>query len=372
MSNAMTLFGGGQVPAHIASLAGQLGSNIPDRQTTPSLTYGGKTWTISKDGKKQPLMTRNAEGDEVPMSIIRVVILDANLRRGRAYYEGAYDPNNVSQPRCWSNDGEAPTEHVNEPFSDKCATCQWSAKGSKVNDRGDSVVACGQHRMLAVALPAALGVGALRLKIAITSDYDKESPDQNAAGWFSFQDYKNWLKSNNIDHTAQVVTKIKFDPNTDYPKLMFQAEKWVDASIADQIIELAGADDTKKLITDSWTPAGVDGVKTKPDADAHPLGAKPAAAKTTKPAAKPEPTVVEEEVVEEVVHQPARALVEDEGDGEMIIMGMDEPAPATKPAKAAASKPAAAKTKPAAAEATPQVSTDVSDDMAALLGQWGD
>jgi len=371
MSTAMTLFGaGGQVPAHISKMAERLGGNIPDRQSTPSLTYTGKTWTVSKDGKKQQLMTRNAEGDEVPLTVMRVIILDAALRRGRSYYEGAYDPNNVSQPRCWSSDGEAPSEHVKEPFAAKCASCPWSAKGSKVNERGDSVVACSQHRMLAVVPSQALGIGALRLKIAITSDYDKESPDQNAEGWFSFQDYKNWLKSQGIDHTARVVTKIKFDTTAEYPKLMFCAEKWVDEANAERVIELVEADETKKLLTDSWTPAGVDGVKAPSDeaeqTKPEPRLEKPAAKAAAKPAPKKEPEP-EPELIIEAEEPAATKPAPADDDGGMILMGDDEPQPVTKPAKGAAT----AKPSKVVAESAPQASTDVPDEIADLLADWG-
>ena len=71
----------------------------------------GEQWTIAIDGNKTTLM-RVVDGDQVPVNIMKVVILDYAKRRGRAYYEGAYDPANESAPVSWSDDGLAPDETV--------------------------------------------------------------------------------------------------------------------------------------------------------------------------------------------------------------------------------------------------------------------
>lgn len=62
-------------------------SNIKPKTTVPSMGYEGKVWSISINGEKTKLMKKNEDGDNMPLGIMRVVVLGYNQRRGRAYYE---------------------------------------------------------------------------------------------------------------------------------------------------------------------------------------------------------------------------------------------------------------------------------------------
>ena len=66
---------GAALPAYLSDALGDMGTNIPDRQTVPSLSYEGKTWTIVKDGNKTKLQAQNTDGDMVPVPVMRAVIL---------------------------------------------------------------------------------------------------------------------------------------------------------------------------------------------------------------------------------------------------------------------------------------------------------
>jgi hypothetical protein len=83
-------------PAHVAQFFDAEGTNIKPRTTVPSLSPEGKVWTISIDGTKTKMQRRNSDGDLEPLATMKVVILDYAKNRGRQYYEGDYDPNNVS------------------------------------------------------------------------------------------------------------------------------------------------------------------------------------------------------------------------------------------------------------------------------------
>jgi hypothetical protein len=149
--------------------------------------------------QKTKLEKRDSDGEVVPVSVMKVVILDYAKRRGRTYYEGAYDPDKESAPICWSDDGITPDatvpDEVKTKTSFKCDTCPLAAKGSKVTDQGKAIAACSQHRMLAVVPANKLDFTPLRLKIAITSDWDKQSPDAEAQGWYAFSNYTDYLKA---------------------------------------------------------------------------------------------------------------------------------------------------------------------------------
>lgn len=246
---------GAALPAYLTDTLGELGTNIPDRQTVPSLSYEGKMWTIVKDGNKTKLQVQNADGDMVPVPIMRVVILNFNGDRGRAYYPGTYNPAASAAPTCWSADGKAPDASVKEKQAALCASCPQSVKGSKVME-GREMVACSSHRMIAVAPAFDLAGDPLRLKIAVTSDYDKEIVEH---GWFAFRQYVDYLKSRGVTHTALVVTKIKFDPNPAYPKLLFALDRVLTQAEVATVKEALKNPKVAELLAEKWTAAGSNG-----------------------------------------------------------------------------------------------------------------
>lgn len=344
------------LPAHVANFFDDTGTNIQDRTTVPSLSPEGKQWTISLNGQKTKLERRNSDGDMEPVSIMRVVVLDYAKRRGRAYYEGAYDPANIGSPVCWSDDGIAPDDSVIDKKSPKCESCPFSAKGSKITDAGKAVTACGQHRMLAVVPAHKLDFQPLRLKIAITSDFDKQSPDAEAQGWFAFSNYTEYLKTRGVQHTAAIVTKMKFDPNAAYPKIFFAADRWLEPNELAVVAPLTKEPDVQKLLGGTWTPAGPDGTKREETTAAIETPATKAQAGT------------------------AAAATEEEDDGEIVMTGLDAPAatPVQEPAQAA--KPAPRATKSTAApkaaatpppEQAPAVATKLDPELESLLADWG-
>lgn len=246
---------GAALPAYLADALGELGTNIPDRQTVPTLSYEGKTWTIVKDGNKTKLQAQNADGDMVPIPIMRVVILNFNADRGRAYYPGTYNPAASAAPTCWSADGKTPDASVREKQGALCNGCPMSVKGSKVQD-GKEMVACSSHRMIAIAPAFEIDSDPLRLKIAVTSDYDKEIVEH---GWFAFRQYVDFLKARGVTHTALVVTKIKFDMQAQYPKLLFALDRILSP---DEIAKMKVALTNPKvaeLLAEKWTAAGANG-----------------------------------------------------------------------------------------------------------------
>lgn len=287
---------GAPLPAYLADFQNEMGSNIPDRMTVPSLSYEGKVWQIVKAGNRSKLQATNADGDVIPIPVMRMVILNFNANRGRAYYPGTYNPAAVAAPVCWSPDGIAPDASVKEKQSPTCNNCPMAVKGSKV-DSGREMVACSQHRMVAVVPAFDITSEPLRLKIAVTSDYDKEIKEH---GWFAFRQYTDFLKSRGLAHTGLVVTKVKFDDSEAYPKLLFALDR---ALSPDEIQQVRAAMENPKigeLLAEKWTPAGVNGTPIN-DADIDP-NVTPAAEQTidataqhvaqphTPPPGKPKPT----------------------------------------------------------------------------------
>lgn len=381
MSTALTIFDQPNMalPAHIGSFFDEE-RNVLERNTTPTLGVTGKVWTITVNGESTKLTKIDAEGDEVPMSIMRVVILDYGKRRGRSFYEGNYDPNNTAKPKCWSDDGVTPSSNVREPLASKCDKCPMAVKGSKVTDNGVQTTACSQHRILAVVPANKLDFTALRFKIAITSDYDDKSPELAAQNWYAFKQLLDLMQSKGVQHTAALVVKMKFDSNAAYPKVLFSPDRWLNADEIATIRDRIKSDEVQNLI------AGVMATDTVPDA-AEPAtpAAAAAQAKAAAPqsAAKPAPKAAPADDDDDEVPAPktpkAKVVVDDEEEEvpiqtppKALKKQAAKPAPAPVTDDDDEEAPPAPKKGKKAAAAPAAVATDVPDDVASLLEEWGD
>lgn len=382
MSKALSIFEQPKLnlPAHALAFQ-ETESNIEARSTVPSLSYEGKVWTVLLNGEKKKITKRNEEGDEEPVAIMRVVVLDYNKRRGRAYYEGAYDPAKPGTPACWSDDGVKPDPKVEEPKASACDQCPLSARGSKVTENGKSVAACSQFRLVAVVPATKLDHPPLRMKLAITSDWDAQNKDLQEQGWFAFSNFTDMLRAKGINHTALIVTKMRFDPNVAYPKVLFSPDRFLDEETLSVVKPIVKGEEVKTLLAGSFTP-GKSSETPEEYKAAAPKKAKAAAivddedeAPVKKPAKKP--AVVEDdddEVV--VVKKPAKKAAVIDDDEVEVIPPRHEPAkkvakkaPVTIDADDEDEAPAPKKAK----KAEPVKETKgTPEDVSSLLDEWED
>lgn len=268
MANEVSLFKGSAVPSFVRKAREEGGGNIAEktqaRVTVPTLSYAGKVFSVSLNGQVKKLEGRNADGDMVPLQVMRVVVLDYNGRRGRRFYEGDFDPAKKTMPRCWSEDGYKPHEAVKDPICSSCQLCPKSAKNSKINPTtGKGGVACAEFKTVAVVPANDLTFPALRLQLAVTSDWDAQSPDLEANGWRAFQNYTQYLAGKEVDYSAMLVTKIRFDPNVNWPKLIFAEDRWLTDEEWATVFPRIKSDEVQALLKGTWTPNGTDGEKIK-------------------------------------------------------------------------------------------------------------
>jgi hypothetical protein len=334
--NAVAMFDPAQVPAHIAAF-NEAQSNIKARANGNTLTYKGKVFTVAVNGTKTVLMKRDENGDEEPRTVIPLIILDFAPRRGRAFYEGGFDDSKPKAPTCWSADGRVPDEAVAEKQSAKCATCPMSVKGSKVSDEGKETKACAEHLYVAVQLFRKLEVPPLRLRLAITSIYDARNKEQEDKGWYAFDQYRDMLRARGVNHSASLVTKVKFDPAAAYPKLLFSNSQWLNEEELEEVAAIKDSAEVADLINPVFEGDPSGSTPTEDAEVAGPKGGKPAAAKpaaaklattkpavgkpaTTKPASKPAPAPVEPE---------EDGTEEDGTEGEVVTEGGEDATDAT-------------------------------------------
>ena len=339
--------GAAEVPAHIAGFLEEAGTNIADRTRVPTLNYGGKVWSIAlPDGSKTNLTRKNEDGDVELLQTIRVVVLDYAKQRGRTYYEGAFDPERIAAPDCWSDDGVHPDPAVQAPKAANCAACPLSVKGSKITEAGKSVPACSQHRHVAVMLlGGGMALPPVRMKLAITSLFDKQSPELEKEGWRAFENYMDFLRGNGVKHTAALVTKMRFDPNVNYPKVIFSSERWLEPAEMD-VVKARMADGSVEALLKMEAPESAAEAPALPAPVVTPPApvVRPPAPAAREPKAAPKSAVTQELLdLAKAAHAPK-----------------PEPAP-----------PAVAIPEPAP-ETPPTVSTDIPKDLQDLLADWED
>lgn len=301
MANALTLLGeGAALPAHLAVLEGH--DNILARDTTPILSFKGKTWRLRIAGEETVLTRMNADNESEPTPIVKVVVLNINPARSRTFYAGAYEEGKNKSPDCWSSDGTHPDKEVSNPVAATCASCPNSVKGSKITENNKESTACTALKRIAVVPIARLDMEPLLLKIPQTSIWDKNNAENEAKGYFAWDQYVDFLRSRGLKHTAGVVTKIKFDVNVAYPKLLFTADRWLTEEELAVVAPLIESEAVKKLlvgkIVDDAQTAVADKPKAaEPDDDDDgfasaapapaPIATAPAKAAPAKPKAKP-------------------------------------------------------------------------------------
>lgn len=380
MSNIIPFVSTGvaEVPAHLAALFdGE--SNIAPRFSINQLSYRGKIWRRVVGGEETALMRTGEDGSEEPMPIVSLVVLDQNRNRSRAFYAGSYEEGKNSAPDCYSGDGVTPDASVKEPCSATCATCPNAVKGSKITESGKQSTLCSPFKRIAVVPSQHIGQHpAMLLRIAQTSVWDKDNAENEAKGWYAWDQYVDMLRARGANHTAVVETKVKFDMRTAYPKLLFSASRWLnpDEGAAVKAVITENQEDIKTILTGG----GSDGVMGAPAAAHTAEAPAKAAAAPAKPAKAAE--TAEAKAAKEAAAAAAKAAADAEAKAAAKAARIaaaqaalaaaaaedDEPEVA---APAPIAKAAPAKAAPAAA-AAPVVATGTPAALGDLLAGWDD
>ena len=249
MAKDMTLFDNKvQMPAHIADMFGEDESNIDTGASVPSLSIRGKIFRISMEGEEK-MLTRydNELEDDVPLNTLSVIVINQGPFGARVYYEGDYSPDSNEGPSCFSLDGKHPDAKAREPQANSCAACPHAVKGSKISNSGTATTACQLQRRLAVVPANKPDFTALLLRLAPTSAWDPETKNSDA-GWFGWRQYLDFLNARGVRHTAQVVTKLRFDSDVEHPKLLFRPDRFLTEDEASVVAERLNSDEVMSLL----------------------------------------------------------------------------------------------------------------------------
>lgn len=213
-----------QLPAHLQAKFGT--PSVNDDLSAgvsagyPIISYKGKTWAVSQ-GKDRNII-ENDRGE--PVWSIDVVITKANPNISKVWYEAGYEEGSDARPDCYSNDGKFPmpdSPKLQSPGG--CAVCPLNQFGSKITENGAKGKACADSRRLAVAPEGDLE----NLMLLRTP----------AASLKELRSYSETLTKRGIPYQA-VVTRIAFDREVAYPKLVFSPVRFLSEEEAATVIEM--------------------------------------------------------------------------------------------------------------------------------------
>jgi hypothetical protein len=141
-----------------------------------------------------------------------VIFVKAAHKPSSKYFAKPYEEGSKENPECWSTDSVAPDPEVKNPKARKCNECQFSVKGSSRDGKGR---ACTLEWHTAVVLPGDPKGDIMKLVIPSASIWGDEKN-----GKWPFQSYAIYLANNNVS-LGHVVTRVRFDTDVQYPKLLF-------------------------------------------------------------------------------------------------------------------------------------------------------
>lgn len=235
MSNALTHQNVAGLPAAFADFLPQTGAPVNDELSSgvgsgfPHLSIKGKVFHIH-DGDDVE-MVANPQMANMPAQYLDVSLIKAARNMSKVFYAKSFEEGSEDKPDCFSNNGVSPDPQSTSPQAQACAACphnQWGSRASEDGQGSGKGKACQDARRLAVALvddleyPMLLRVPPVTLK-------------ELAA-------YGKMLAKKGVPYQA-VVTRIFFDATVAFPKLQFQAVRFLTNEEAVQVKQMMDGDD---------------------------------------------------------------------------------------------------------------------------------
>lgn len=274
MSSEIALFNQ-QVPDYIRE------SNEVDELTK---ALGGSTGLkrISIRGSVFRMMVNGEEISKNESRAMNIVVVNGTKHVSRKFYAGNYVPGETAPPDCWSNDGLVPDASIEAPQNKTCDGCPQNIKGS---GQGDSR-ACRFEKRLAVVLAHDIEGSVYQLILPSKSYFGKGDADK-----MPFEQYAKYVASQNYN-INQLVTEMKFDSDSDNPKLTFKPIGFLTREQWETVKRQGQTPEAKSAVV--MTAYAADKKKSEPVAVAAPVEkaeevAEPTKKVAKKPAAEPAP-----------------------------------------------------------------------------------
>jgi len=176
------------------------------------------------------LIDANGVETLVPNLYLDVVIIRANPKDSKLYFEGSYNPDSGDPPACYSDNGIGPSLNALRPQSPLCSTCPHNQMNSKINPQtGKGSKACSDRKKLAFIIPGNSAVNVYELQVP---------PDSLKA----MKDYAKFLSQQATGGQRKVdigdmITRLSFDDKASHPRLKFEPVGWADDAYTLQMID---------------------------------------------------------------------------------------------------------------------------------------
>ena len=169
------------------------------------------------------------------------------------FYKGAYDPNNVEMPDCFSVGGLNPDLSVKDPCSTSCIGCPNNNFNTGTDAEGNPSggKACNNTRRLILTVPG------IELPVML-------SIPPSSLG--AFNDYLKLLATKKIP-LAALVTKITFDQDSEFPRPIFEMGSLLDTETYKEMRVLRNSDEIEKVLNSFSTGEKTDSEPKSGDAE---------------------------------------------------------------------------------------------------------
>lgn len=234
MSNDVSIFNqGAQLPAHLQNAETNSGL-ITTGESLPRISIKGMQF--KKKTKDTELMLAPI-GQALDFVVLAVDPPNANV--GKAYFESGFSGDS-EKPDCSSADGIRPDHWIDKPQASACASCPKAVWGSKVNQKGNEVKACSDHKRLLVVAPDDI-------------DGDVAVIQAPATSLKNLSNYGRQLNKHKAP-LAGVTTRISFDQTSEYPKLCFDAVGYLDEATGTKAMARATGEEIQELLHHASEP----------------------------------------------------------------------------------------------------------------------
>lgn len=220
------------------------------------LSVRGSNWRLKY--KSQEHLLQDAEGN--PKSYIDVVLVKASPNLSKIFYAKAYAEGDDQTPDCYSLDGIKPDIGSMKKQAESCAVCPNNVWGSKITPTGSKTKACADAR-----------------RVACVSSADVKSESTGGpmllrvppASLAELANYGDRLRANGWPYYG-LVTRVSFDTEASFPKLVFKEIRPLTEEEAQTVVEHRGGDEVQRILNEiaGAEPDSADGVAPETSAAA--------------------------------------------------------------------------------------------------------
>jgi hypothetical protein len=208
------------LPAHLQSVE-------LDDFTKSFTKSGGSVKRITLRGRVFRMVDGGKEIAKNTDPHMDVVIVNGTKTVQKAFYSGEYNPDETSVPDCWSSNGERPDADVEQPQGSNCKECPKAIKGSG----GAGRAACRFSMRLAVVLSNNPRGDVFQLILPQKSIFGQGSVDS-----MPFLQYAKYVGQSGYN-LNMLTTRLSFDTDSDFPKLVFANAGFLDRETYDVCLE---------------------------------------------------------------------------------------------------------------------------------------